>query len=79
MDNEMTSLAAELLALLTQEGVSHSSKSAYESSAERPAPDAEVPFSSEPLPSVQRSLTIEEISEGFERASRCYDSHFELY
>lgn len=79
MDNELTSLAAELLALLTQEGVSRSVKSAYESSAERPASEAEVPFSAEPLPSVQRSLTIEEISEGFERASRCYDSHFELY
>ena len=72
MDNEMTSLAAELLALLTQEGVSHSSKSAYDTAAE-------VPFSAELLPSTQRSLTIEEISEGFERASRCYDSHFELY
>lgn len=79
MDNEMTSLAAELLALLTQEGVSHSSKSAYDTAAESLAPEAEVQFSAEPLPSAQRSLTIEEISEGFERASRCYDSHFELY
>ena len=76
MDNEMTSLAAELLALLTQAGVSHS---AYDTAAESLAPEAEVPFSAEPLPSAQRSLTIEEISESFERASRCYDSHFELY
>ncbi len=79
MDNELTSLAAELLALLTQEGTSRGAKSAYDTAAESFAPDAEAPFSAEPLPGVQRSLTIEEISEGFERASRCYDSHFELY
>ncbi len=79
MDNEMTVLAAELLALLTQEGVFYGARSACDTAAERLAPKAESSFSTEPLPSVQRSLTLNEISEGFERASRCYDSHFELY
>lgn len=80
MDNEMTRLASELLTMLAPGERAHRTRAAENRAGESlTAAKSRLELSANYSPEERHRSAVRELSERFERASRCFDSHFELY